>query len=50
MAQVRVHNDTDRCHGDEGPPVSVQHRVELGLARVLLLKHKRQRGEDQNLK
>ena len=40
---------TYRGHGDEGPPVGVQHGVELCLRGHVPLKHEGQRGENQNL-
>ena len=36
--------DTDRCHGDDRPPVGVEHRVEGGSL-FLLLEHKDEAGE-----
>ena len=39
-----------RGHGDERPPVRVQHGVELSLRGDISLKHEGQRGEDQNLR
>ena len=36
-------------HGDQGPPVRVEHRVELRGRCAVLLEHEGQRGEDQDL-
>ena len=40
----------DSRHGDQSPPVGVKHGVELCSRGAVLLKHKRQRGEDQDLR
>lgn len=39
-----IFHETYRGHGDDGPPVSVEHGLEGGLL-VLLLEHVDQRGE-----
>ncbi len=39
-----IYHETCRGHGDDGPPVSVEHGLEGGLL-VLLLEHVDQRGE-----
>jgi hypothetical protein len=42
--------DIYRRHCDEGPPVGVQHCVELGVLVALFFKDKSERGKYQDLK
>ena len=38
----------DSGHGDQGPPVGVEHGVELRVCDAVLLKDEGQGGEDQD--